>query len=188
MSRWFVRDARPKMYVHVMCMCDRVARRPCLWAVGPLACVLRAGRHREEVLARHHGEGTCGHAEKVYQNRRVRGISVIGDDCAQVEKERMMVRENRQGDRRDGALEKDLPDSDGGEGVGAIGDHVSDSYAAREVDGGEGGGGLDGDGGLWWGARRWDEEAADDVWCVADSVVAALAQLLRAEVISMSVV
>ena len=35
---------------------------------------------------------------------------------------------------------------------------------------------------LWWGARRWDEEAADDMWCNSQAVVAALTQLLRANI------
>ena len=106
-----------------------------------------------------------------------------------IEKERAMVKEGREGERKEEGLER-------GGGLAGGGSDVTPGRERDGKDDDEGGvtpvrvsrgdAGRDeqaeDQGGLWWGARLWEEEAADDEWCNARGIVDALSQLLRSNV------
>jgi hypothetical protein len=112
-----------------------------------------------------------------------------GRKAEDIEKERELVKEGREGERKEEGLERG----------GVLAGGGSDGAAGREREGKEeeevavtplrasrGDVNRDdeeqGEGGLWWGARLWEEEAADDECCNAPGIINALSQLLRSNV------
>jgi hypothetical protein len=113
-----------------------------------------------------------------------------------------MVREGREGDRRDeigldeqGSHVDDDADCTPvkanqrmGQGVGTevqwggvMHTPGQGAHGVRENSGEDGEEDGDGVGAVrWWGPRRWEEEVAEDMWCKSEGVVAAVTQLLRA--------
>ena len=119
-----------------------------------------------------------------------------GRKAEDIEKERAMVKEGREGERKEEGLER----GGGLAGGGSDGAHGRDREGKEEEEvavtpqevavtplrDSRGDVNRDddeqGEGGLWWGARLWEEEAADDEWCNGPGIVEAVSQLLRSSV------
>ena len=121
-----------------------------------------------------------------------------GRTLEEIERERELVREGREGERGD--VNKDGRGLGGpaspvgalaGDCEGAL-DKRSSIRTEEEAGGSEFGaraqvlpgreGEGEGEGGLWWGAKEWDLEAADDTWCDSERIFLGLVQLLRTDV------